>query len=93
MTTSVTAEPASEVAASGVRFQGERLVVALDDGRELKIDTVAVPWLGFLKNASHDARRHRTIEPGGFAIYWPELDAGLEVCHLLTTARDLEVVA
>ena len=26
------------------------------------------------------------LEPGGFAIYWPDLDDGIEVCHLLTNA-------
>jgi hypothetical protein len=87
MPTSVTAEPAYEVGATGVRFEGERLVVVLDDGRELSIDTADVPWLGFLRDASHKARRNWTIEPGGFAIYWPELDDGLEVCHLLSTSR------
>ena len=24
-----------------------------------------------------------SLEPGGYAIYWPYLDDGIEVCHLL----------
>jgi hypothetical protein len=24
-----------------------------------------------------------TLEPGGYAIYWEDLDDGLEVCHIL----------
>lgn len=87
MPTSVRAEPTSEVAATGVRFERDRLVVVLDDGRELSVDMSAVPWLGFLRDASPAARCRWMIEPGGFAIYWPELDDGLEVCHLLSTAR------
>ncbi len=52
MLISVKAEPASEVAATGARFDRDRLVVSLDDGRELSVDTAAVPWLAFLRDAS-----------------------------------------
>jgi len=28
-------------------------------------------------------RANWSLEPGGYAIYWPDLDDGIEVCHLL----------
>jgi hypothetical protein len=27
---------------------------------------------------------HWSLEPRGFAIYWPDLDDGIEVAHLLS---------
>jgi hypothetical protein len=29
-------------------------------------------------------RQRWQVEPGGFAVYWPELDDGIEVEHLLS---------
>jgi hypothetical protein len=28
-------------------------------------------------------RANWKLEPGGYAIYWEDLDDGIEVCHLL----------
>jgi hypothetical protein len=42
-------------------------------------------WLKWLANATPDQRVKWTIEPGGFAIYWEELDDGIEISHLLST--------
>jgi hypothetical protein len=42
-----------------------------------------VPWLKWLAKATPKQRANWTIEPGGFAIYWSDLDDGIEVCHLL----------
>ncbi len=89
MSTSVKAEPLAEASATGIRFDGDRLVVVLDDGREVSVDMAAIPWLAFLREAPPAERLHWTIEPGGFAVYWPEFDDGVEVCHLLSTARIL----
>lgn len=80
--TSSESEPAAAVA-TGVRFDGDRLVITLDDGREISVDIQRVEWLNWLKNAETTKRLNWVLEPGGYAVYWPELDDGIEVCHLL----------
>jgi len=72
-----------QVAATGVRFDGNILYVALSDGRELSVPLKRVPWLRWLMKASPDQRAKWSLEPGGFAIYWEELDDGVEVCRFL----------
>lgn len=72
-----------QVGASEVRFVDDILVVTLTDGREIRLPLGRVGWLGWLANASPAQRDNWSIEPGGFAVYWEELDDGIEVCHLL----------
>lgn len=72
-----------QVAAMGVRFDRNVLYVALSDGRELSVPLKRVPWLRWLMKASPEQRAKWSLEPGGFAIYWEELDDGIEVCRLL----------
>jgi len=43
------------------------------------------PWLKWLAQATPKQRANWSLEPGGYAIYWPDLDDGIEVCHLLDT--------
>ena len=74
-------------AARNVRFVTDELIVELEDGREVSASMTDTPWLRFLRDASDDARAHSTIEPHGFAVYWPDLDDGVEVCHLLDSQR------
>ncbi len=81
------AKTIEEVAATGVRFVDDILVVALDDGRELRLPLDRVPWLAWLRDATLAQRENWTLEPRGFAIYWPDLDDGLEVGHLLSLGR------
>ena len=59
----------------------ESLRVALDDGRVIETRLGAVPWLRWLRQATDDQRASWTLEPHGFAIYWPALDDGVEVRH------------
>ena len=73
------------VAAENVRFSGERLVVELSDGRELSVPYKRLPWLKWLAKASPSQRADWSLEPGGYAIYWEQLDDGIEICHLLGT--------
>jgi hypothetical protein len=40
--------------------------------------------LKWLAKATPEQRAKWTIEPGGFAIYWEELDDGIEISHLLS---------
>ena len=77
----------AEAAATGVEFAGDSLIVALDDGRELRVPLDRVPWLSWLRRATPEQRARWTLEPRGFAVYWPDLDDGIEVRHLLSLAR------
>ena len=79
----LTAKHAEQVRAKGVRFTSGVLRVALDDGREVSLPLTEVPWLKWLAKATAKQRANWTIEPSGFAIYWPDLDDGVEVGHLL----------
>jgi hypothetical protein len=87
MPTSAKAKPVRDVAATAVRFTGERMIVTLSDNRELSLDVGSVPWLSFLRDASGGVRNNWKIEPRGFAVYWPDLDDGLEIAHLLDVAQ------
>jgi len=73
----------AEVAAAGVRFDGDVLHVMLTDGRDIGVPLDGVSWLKWLLRASPDQREGWSLEPGGFAVYWEELDDGVEVEHLL----------
>ena len=59
--------------------------IRLNDGREINLPLAEVSWLKWLAKATPKQRANWSLEPGGFAIYWPDLDDGIEVCHLLDT--------
>ncbi len=67
-----------------VRFEGNVLHILLSDGREISLPIDQMEWLKWLANATPEQRSKWTIEPGGFAVYWEELDDGLEIEHLLS---------
>jgi hypothetical protein len=79
----LTAKKSGQVRAESIRFTGGVIHVRLDDGREVSLLLNEVRWLKWLAKATAKQRANWTIEPGGFAIYWPDLDDGIEVCHLL----------
>lgn len=66
-----------------VRFDDERLVVDLVDGR-----TIAVPlaWYPRLLAASADERAAWEVAGGGYGIHWPAIDEDLSVEGLLRGA-------
>jgi hypothetical protein len=66
-----------------VRFDSERLIVDLADGR-----TVAVPlaWYPRLDGATPAQRSNWTKAGGGFGIHWPDIDEDLSVSGLLRGA-------
>ncbi len=72
-----------QVSAVGVRFADNVLYVALSDKREISVPIEHVPWLEWLVKATPAQRANWSIEPRGFAVYWDELDDGIEICHLL----------
>ena len=41
-------------------------------------------WLGWLANTTPDQRARWFMEPGGVAIYWEDLDKGIEAAHRLS---------
>ena len=77
------ARETEHVRAKRVRFTGDVLRVQLSDGREISLPLAEVPWLKWLAKATSKQRSNWSLEPGGFAIYWEDLDDGIEVCHLL----------
>lgn len=68
------------VTATGVRFSPSMVYIKLSDGREVGVPLSRLPWLA---QASFRQRARWSIEPHGYAVWWDELDDGLEVCHLL----------
>ena len=71
------------VKALGVGFAGDRLCVELSDGRELSLPFKR-KWLA---KATPKQRADWSLESGSYAIYWEQLDDGIEICHLLETHR------
>lgn len=66
--------------AVGVRFEGERLIVDLADGR-----TIAVPldWYPRLDEATPEQRANWEIAGAGHGIHWPDVDEDLSTAGLL----------
>jgi hypothetical protein len=81
----LTAKTAEQVRAKSTRLTPNTLHVLLNDGREISVPFAEVPWLKWLAKATPKQRANWSLEPGGYAIFWPDLDDGIEVCHLLDT--------
>lgn len=77
------AKTTEEVYAISVHFEGNTLSVSLSDGREIRAAIDRIGWLEWLKNATPEQRANWSLEPGGFAVYWEDLDDGVEIRHLL----------
>lgn len=73
------------VAATSARIENEVLYVSLADGREISVPLARVEWLQWLRRATPEQQVRWSLEPGGYAIYWDDLDDGVEVEHLLST--------
>jgi hypothetical protein len=73
----------TSVSARSVDFLGNLLCIRLNDGRELRISLETTPWLRWLRDAKPQQRANWSLEPGGFAVYWEDLDDGIEIAHLL----------
>ncbi|MDD2921959.1 MAG: DUF2442 domain-containing protein [Anaerolineales bacterium] len=72
------------VQAKSARLDGDVLFVTLTDGREISLPITQMSWLKWLARATPKQRANWKIEPGGFAIYWEDLDDGVEIQHLLS---------
>ncbi len=66
--------------ASGVRFDGERLVVVLADGREV---SAPLAWFPRLARARAEERSTWRLIGQGEGIHWPTVDEDISVPHLL----------
>lgn len=73
----------TSVSARSVAFLGNLLCIRLNDDRELQISLDKTEWLHWLRDATPQQRAHWSLEPGGFAVYWEDLDDGIEIDHLL----------
>ena len=73
--------PAADLRPTGARFTATHVYVLLNDGREVGLPFSA-RYLRWLREATPEQRARWTITPAG-DLYWPELDDGLEVQHLL----------
>jgi hypothetical protein len=73
-----------QVAATAVSFQDQNLILSLSDGRTLTLPLTKYEWLKWLAQATPEQREHWTIEPGGYAVYWQDLDDGIEIEHVLS---------
>jgi len=71
------------VTATAVQFEGNILQVSLSDGRMISLPVDKTGWLKWLAQATPEQRQNWSLEPGGYAIYWEDLDDGLEIAHLL----------
>lgn len=74
----------TKVYAVDVRFTEQMLYVVLNDGREIGLPFYKLHWLSWLAQATPEQRLKWHIEPRGYAVYWEELDDGLEVAHILS---------
>lgn len=74
---------ATDERVDGVRFEADRLVVDLKDGR-----TIAVPvaWYPRLAGATSAQRNHWEPCGGSFGIHWPDVDEHLSTEGLLRGA-------
>ncbi len=80
----LTNSKAQTVFATGVRFDKNMLYVSLNDRREICLPFDKIDWLDWLVKATPEQRANWSLESGGFAIYWDDLDDGIEICHLLS---------
>lgn len=74
---------ADQVALTDVQFEGDVLHIQLSDERRVSLPIDKIRWLDWLATATPEQRAGWSIEPGGYAVYWEELDDGFEVAHLL----------
>jgi hypothetical protein len=74
-----------QVSATKVRFWENTLYVSLNNGREISLPIDHIEWLSWLAAATPEQRANWSLEPGGYAIYWEDLDDGIEISHILAT--------
>ena len=74
----------NQVGAKAIQFEDDILRLFLTDNRIILLPFAQVPWLRWLVDATPEQRANWSIEPGGYAVYWADLDDGFEVIHALS---------
>jgi hypothetical protein len=82
--TTLSKQEIQEVGARGVRFDNDMLVIELSDEREIALPFKKIKWLTWLAKATPEQRANWSIEPYGYAVWWEDLDDGIEVIHALS---------
>jgi hypothetical protein len=83
MITLVNDDIINQVSATDVQIHANVLSVFLSDSREISLPIDKYEWLNWLATATLEQQAKWSLEPNGFAIYWDELDNGIEISHLL----------
>jgi hypothetical protein len=86
MRMSTFASDTTSLAITGVRFEDNRVYLALDDGREISLP-LTLRGLRWLKEASPEQRTQWKIDEDGQAVIWQDLQDGIEIDHLLKYGR------
>lgn len=73
----------SAVSVKDVQFSEKVLSILLSDSRTISLPVNKIDWLDWLATASDARRNNWSLEPGGYAIFWDDLDNGIELEHLL----------
>ncbi len=77
------AKPVIDARVAAVSFESELLIVALVDGRELR---VPLAWFPRLEHGTPAQLADYRVIEGGRAISWPELDEDIGIEPLLATS-------
>ena len=85
MSSSTSSPSLAQPRAVDARVEGERIVVTLQDGREMR---VPVTWFDWLANAGEEQRREIRIVEGGAGLWWEQLEDGVSVPGLLGLPED-----
>src|SRR5690349_844017 len=72
-------EQMAEVEIRQLRFEGNLLFIELRDDRLIGLPYQKIKWLAWLADARPDQRAGWQIEPHGYAVWWDELDDGVEL--------------
>jgi Protein of unknown function (DUF2442) len=65
-----------------VHFTNDAVHISLSDGQIIHLD-LGQHWLRWLAAATPEQRTNWSLEPRGNAVYWEDLDDGIEICHVL----------
>jgi len=80
----LTNKTTEHVSAQDITLDKNVLSISLSDGRIISLPIDKISWLAWLAQASLEAQKNWSLEPGGFAIYWDDLDNGIEIEHFLS---------
>ena len=76
-----------EPLAVSVTIKSDKLIVGLDDGREL---AVPLDWYPRLANGTLIEQGNWQLIPPGNGIHWPDLDEDISIAGLLAGQRSME---